>query len=231
MIKRTNWTNQENLGLIWILIALIISIIFPIWQNLNLPIFTLLSLILPLISLLRHKNTARIGLGKISLGHLLKWTAINLGALAVMYAVFEPWSGAYASLVEEATQPGSTDPTFAWLSILKGPAGWIGLFLFSGIVTIFAEELCFRGWLMRMLAPKTGAFWANVLQAALFTAPQLIIAFIMPQPVQSIVYGLVYAFLGIGMINGWVSQKAGAIWPNLIAASIMNVVLSLLILG
>jgi hypothetical protein len=46
-----------------------------------------------------------------------------------------------------------------------------------------------------------------------------------------IVYGLVYSFGAIGMINGWVSMKAGAIWPNLIAASVMNLILSILILG
>jgi len=46
-----------------------------------------------------------------------------------------------------------------------------------------------------------------------------------------LVYGLVYAFGAIGLINGWISMKAGAIWPNLIAAAVMNLILSIVILG
>ena len=52
----------------------------------------------------------------------------------------------------------------------------------------------------------------------------------MPTPVMGLVYGLVYAFAATGMINGWVASKAGAIWPNLVAATLMNLILSVLIL-
>jgi len=44
----------------------------------------------------------------------------------------------------------------------------------------------------------------------------------MPSLAMGLVYGLVYAFSAIGLINGWVSMKAGEIWPNLIAATVMN---------
>jgi len=105
------------------------------------------------------------------------------------------------------------------------------MFLFSGLISIFAEELCFRGWILNRLKPNIGSFWANVIQAAIFTLPQLVVAFMMPSLAMGLVYGLVYAFGAIGLINGWISMKTGAIWPNLIAASVMNLILSIVILG
>jgi membrane protease YdiL (CAAX protease family) len=188
-------------------------------------------LLFPLIKLIKHRDAAHIGMGQIPWRDFIKWTVINLAVLIVVYAVFEPWSGAYAYLLEEATAPGASDPTFAWLTRFDGLGGWAGMFLFSGLISIFAEELFFRGWLQNALCPKVGAVWANVIQAALFTLPQLIVAFLMPTPVMSLVYGLVYAFGAIGLINGWVATKAGAIWPNLVAATLMNLILSVLILG
>ena len=225
------WGSQETLALIWLFAAMILAALFPIWKGLSLPIFTFIFLIIPLIDLLRKKQAQRIGMGSISAGKILKWTAINLGALIIMYAIFEPWSGAYRYLLSEATSSGSTDPTFFWLRLFEGPAGWLGMFMFSGLITIFAEELCFRGWLLRTLEPKVGALWANAIQAAIFTLPQLVVVIIMPSLSMGLIYGLVYSFGAIGMINGWVSMKAGAIWPNLIAASVMNLILSILILG
>ena len=223
--------TQETAAVIWLITALILAAVFPIWQNLSLPIFTLVFLILPLVNLIKNKNAKRIGMGKTKLGKILKWTAINLGALILVYAIFEPWSGAYAYLLSEATSSGSTDPTFVWLRLFEGPGGWLGMFIFSGLITIFAEELCFRGWLLRTLEPKVGEFWANTIQAAIFTLPQLVVVFLMPSLTMGLVYGLVYSFGAIGMINGWISMKAGAIWPNLIAALLMNLILSILILG
>jgi len=105
------------------------------------------------------------------------------------------------------------------------------MFLFSGLISIFAKELCFRCWILNTLKPEVGYFWANIMQAAIFTLPQLLVAFMMPSLAMSLVYGLVYAFGTIGLINGWISMKAGAIWPNLIAAAVMNLILSIVILG
>jgi len=231
MENKNSWGSQETFAAIWLIAALIIAILIPFWKDLSLPIFTILFLALPLIHLIRRKNAQQIGMGNIELGKILKWAAINLGALIVIYLIFEPWSGAYAFLLEQATTINSTDPTFAWLRLFEGPAGWAGMFLFSGLISIFAEELCFRGWILNRLKPNIGSFWANVIQAAIFTLPQLVVAFMMPSLAMGLVYGLVYAFGAIGLINGWISMKTGAIWPNLIAASVMNLILSIVILG
>jgi len=210
---------------------MIFALTFSFWFDLSIPIFTVLFLLVPLVSLLVRNDAAHIGMGQIQWRDFIKWTGINLATLIVAYAIFEPWSGAYAFLLEAATAPGATDPTFAWLTRFDGLAGWVGMFLFSGLISILAEELFFRGWLQNVLHPKVGALWANVIQAALFTLPQLIVAFLMPTPIMGLVYGLVYAFAAIGLINGWVATQAGAIWPNVVAATLMNLILSMLILG
>lgn len=230
MKNKKIWTKQETVALLWLLGATLIVITFSLWQNLNIPVFTLLFLSLPLANLLIQKDAKRIGMGWIGFGKVIKWAGINLGILILIYAIFEPWSGAYAFILKEATGAGSTDPTFAWLTLFEGICGWLGMFLFSGLFSIFAEEVCFRGWLLRTFTPKVGPLWSNLIQAALFTLPQLIVVFLMPSPIMGVVYGLVYAFIAIGMINGWVSRRAGAIWPNLIAAAVMNLILSVLIL-
>ena len=231
MDKNKTWTLQETLALIWFLAATAIAFFFALWQNLSLPIFTVLFLAVPLVNLIINQDAQQIGMGKIKFKILLKWTGINLGALILVYAIFEPWSGAYAFLLEEATAPTSSDPTFALLRLVDGLGGWAAMFLFTALISIFAEELFFRGWLQNLLRPKVGNLWANVIQAAIFTLPQLIVALIMPSPIMGLVYGLIYAFGAIGLINGWVVSRAGAIWPNLLAASLMNLILSVVILG
>ena len=231
MTKNKNWQRQEILAMVWLVGGLALAVAFSLLLNASIPLFTLIFLLFPLIKLIKHRDAAHIGMGQIPWRDFIKWTVINLAALIVVYAIFEPWSGAYAYLLEEATAPGASDPTFAWLTRFDGLAGWAGMFLFSGLISIFAEELFFRGWLQNALRPKMGTLWANVIQAALFTLPQLIVAFLMPTPVMGLVYGLVYAFGAIGLINGWVATKAGTIWPNLVAATLMNLTLSVLILG
>lgn len=214
MENKKIWTKQETLALIWLLAAIFIAIAFSLWQDLNIPVFTLLFLILPLSNLLIQKDAKRIGMGWISFGNVVKWAGINLAALILIYAIFEPWSGAYAFILEQATSQGSSDPTFAWLTLFTGWTGWVGMFFFTGLISIFAEEVCFRGWLLRTFLPKVGPLWSNVIQAALFTLPQLIVVLLMPSPIMGTIYGFVYGFIAIEMINGWVSQKAGAIWPG-----------------
>lgn len=230
MTENKNCQKQEFLALMWLVGAMVLAVAVSLWLNVSIPLFTLIFLVYPLINLVKRRDAAQIGMGQIAWQDFLKWTGINLAALMLVYAIFEPWSGAYAYLLEEATAPGATDPTFAWLTRFDGLAGWAGMFLFSGLISIFAEELFFRGWLQTALRPQMGTLWANVIQAALFTLPQLIVAILMPTPVMGLVYGLVYAFGAIGLINGWVASKAGAIWPNLVAATLMNLILSVLIL-
>ncbi|OGN89700.1 MAG: hypothetical protein A2Y88_01840 [Chloroflexi bacterium RBG_13_48_10] len=65
---------------------------------------------------------------------------------------------------------------------------------------------------------------AIVIQAALFTIPQLLAAFLLA-PLQGLVYAIMYSFLGIGIIGGWAASRTQSIWPSLASATIWNIIL------
>jgi membrane protease YdiL (CAAX protease family) len=101
--------------------------------------------------------------------------------------------------------------------------------LYSGLVTLFGEELFFRGWLLQLFQKRLGAAWAVVLQALLFVIPNLLVALALPS-LQGLLYVLVYTWLAIGMLGGWAASRTRSIWPSLISATLCNLVLVALIL-
>jgi membrane protease YdiL (CAAX protease family) len=100
--------------------------------------------------------------------------------------------------------------------------------LYSGLVTLFAEELFFRGWLLQLFRKRFGRTWAVILQALLFVLPNLFAALALP-PLQGWVYALIYTWLGIGVLGGWAAARTGSIWPSLISATLCNLILVALI--
>lgn len=91
--------------------------------------------------------------------------------------LFEPWSHTYQVLVKTALSSAQPDTTFAWLLRLPKLPALTGMLLYSGLVTLFAEELFFRGWLLQLLRRRLGDVWAVVLQALLFTLPNLLASY------------------------------------------------------
>lgn len=102
--------------------------------------------------------------------------------------------------------------------------GWLGLALFSGFVTLYSEELFFRGWLLQRLNRRTQASVAVVGQAVVFTIFQSIPVFFF-EPLQAVLYLLVYAF-GLGIIVGAAAQRTQSIWPGLAVVTVANLVLT-----
>lgn len=221
------WGVRETIFAIWIGLGL--ASLLPVAAHLDasLPIFTVLWLVVPLITVLLSRDAARVGFRAVSVRELEVMAAANLGLLLLVMAIFEPWSDAYGTLVREAL---AGDATFAWLGRYASPSGWILMFLFSATVTIFAEELFFRGWLLQWLRRRMGRWPAVLVQAGLFAVPQAIPALFLT-PVQAIVWTGAYAFLGVGVINGWTAARTGSIWPGVIAAPLMNLIVTLLVLS
>ena len=65
---------------------------------------------------------------------------------------------------------------------------------------------------------------AIVIQAALFTIPQLLAALLL-SPYQGVIYAVVYSWLAIGVIGGWAAARTQSIWPSLASATIWNAVM------
>lgn len=217
-----------TLAAAWIGAALVAAAL-AVWRLEGaVPVFTFVLLLVPLVSLVRHGDTARVGLRRVGAGLLARTTAVAALAIAVLTAAVEPWSHAYEALVEEALATDPVDPTFGWLARYDGFGSWAGFVLFTGLVTIFAEELFFRGWLLQLLLRHTGPAPAIVGQAVLFSLLQAIPAFLLSS-VEAAVYVGVYAFAAIGLVGGTAAWRTASIWPSLIAATTFNAVLTYLV--
>jgi membrane protease YdiL (CAAX protease family) len=212
----------------WALLDL--AILLPVTNLLQgaFPIFTVAWIVVPLAAVLLSKNPSRIGFRAVSWREVDLVTAITLGGLLLLMLAFEPWSHTYQGLLGLALAGQPPDTTFAWLLRYSKTPALGGMFLYSGLVTLFGEELFFRGWLLQVFKRRWGAGRAIFLQAALFILPNLPIAFVLP-PLQGILYGLVYTFLGIGVIGGWAASRTDSIWPSLISAAVCNLILVALI--
>mgnify|MGYP006288833389 CR=1 FL=1 len=213
--------------LIWIILALLILTTVVFINNTSIPIFTYIWLIVPLI-VLTNNDVNIIGAIKVSKNKLIKYTVIHFILLSIMYLVFEPWSKAYKLLIELAVTSAPSDPTFIWLTKGSDISSFIIMLLMTLFITIFGEELFFRGYLYQKFNEKYGYIKANIFQAFLFALPNLIVTFMMPL-LSGIVFVFVYAFLGVGCIGGYTSYKTDSIWPSLISASLMNLILVIIL--
>jgi membrane protease YdiL (CAAX protease family) len=220
--------RTEIIFVIWSVLALAILLPVTLLLKSSFPIFTVLWILVPLIVVLIKKEASRVGFRLISWRELVQATAINLGGLLLVMLAFEPWSHTYQKLLEATLSSQAPDATFAWLLRFQRIPALGGMFLFSGMVTLFGEELFFRGWLLQNLIKRWGITWAIIIQALLFVIPNLLAALVLP-PLQGVLYVLVYTWLAIGLIGGWAASRTGSIWPSLVSATVCNLVLVVLI--
>ena len=84
--------------------------LYPVATHLEtgFPFFTVIWLVVPLIAVLRWRNAALVGFRTVPRRLFWVTTAINLGLLLLVIALFEPWSHAYGTLVREATKGDTT---------------------------------------------------------------------------------------------------------------------------
>ncbi len=223
--KSRSWGAAETACLLWVGLALIALLPVTLFLQGSFPILTVAWLVVPLLVVIFSRDAARAGFRAIPWRSFLLTAGINLGLLALISLAVEPWSHAYGDLVRAALAGEPPDTTFAWLVRFTGLPAWGGLLLYSGLVTIFAEELFFRGWLLQAFLRRLRPVWAIGLQALLFTLPQLLAALLLA-PVQGAVYALAYSFLAVGVVGGWAAWRTRSIWPSLAAAAIWNVLLT-----
>ncbi len=209
---------------VWSVLAL--ALLLPVTWLLkaSFPIFTLVWIVVPLVVAWRTKDASQVGFHRIAWRELIQVTAVNLGILLAIMFLFEPWSHTYRDLLQLALSSDNPDSTFAWMLRFPRLPGLAAMTFYSGLVTLFGEELFFRGWLLQALRRKMSTAWAVVLQAALFVLPNLLVAFTLPA-LQGSIYAVVYTFLAIGLVGGWAAARTGSIWSSLISAILCNLVL------
>lgn len=218
----------EIVFLVWSVIALASLLPVSVLLHATFPIFTVVWIIVPLIVVARSKDASRVGFRSIPRHEIIQVTALNLGGLLLVMLLFEPWSHTYQMLLQAVLANQQPDTTFAWLLRFPRMPAIGAMLLYSGLVTLFGEELFFRGWLLQLLQNRLGKTRAVIIQALLFTLPNLLVTFMFP-PLQGILYAVVYTFLAIGLIGGWAAARTNSIWPSLISATLSNLVYVILL--
>jgi membrane protease YdiL (CAAX protease family) len=216
--------RREILAGVWLAAATGLTFAVTAILKGSFPIFTFMMLVVMLAVLLRGRDAARIGMGRAGWGQLAKYTILSLAGSLALMAIFEPWSHTYGTLAAQAVSSERVDTTFGWLVRYPGPAGWAGFVVYAGSVTLFAEEVFFRGWLLTWLKRRVSEPWAVMWQATLFTLPQALAALLLP-PMQGVLYAVVYSWLAIGLIGGWAASRTGTIWPSLAMVILYNVMM------
>jgi membrane protease YdiL (CAAX protease family) len=224
------WGTAEIIAAIWIGLALAISILITVFLHGSIPIFTVIWLVVPLFFVIHTVDAHRVGIRGISWQKFISTAAINLILLLLVSVIVEPWSHTYQALVNSALSNRPPDTTFAWLINFTGFRAWGGLIIYSGLVTMFAEELFFRGWLLQSLQRRMNTKLAVIVQAALFTLPQVLVALLLA-PLQGAIYAVIYSWLAIGVIGGWAAARTKSIWPSLASATLWNAIIIALVLG
>jgi membrane protease YdiL (CAAX protease family) len=226
-VRGSRLASGATLGFLWITAALVAAALVAVWLDCALPIFTFIWLVVPLVALIRHGDARRVGIGRVGLRLLGRTTTVAALAVTALIVAVEPWSGTYGQLVEKALSADPLDTTFGWLVRFDGAGAWAGFILFSGLVTIFAEELFFRGWLLQLLGRHARPSRAIVIQAALFSLLQTLAA-LQLSPLQASLYVVVYAFAVVGVIGGYAAWRTASIWPSLAIATTLNALLTYL---
>lgn len=226
----SRWKYAETIFIIWGCLALVSLPLVTILLRGSFPIFTVLWITVPLVAVIRTKNARLVGIRLIPWSEFLRVSAINLTGVFVVMLLFEPWSHTYQKLLEAVLSNRTPDTTFAWLVRYPRLPALGGMLLFSGLVTLFGEELFFRGWLLQVLRKRMQLHWAVAIQAFLFVIPNLLASFFLP-PMQGVLYACAYTWLAIGMIGGWAASRTNSIWPSLFSATLANFVLVILLVG
>jgi membrane protease YdiL (CAAX protease family) len=223
------WGRAEIFLAGWCTLALLTLIPATVLLRGSTPIFTVVWLSVALFVLARTRDASHLGFRRISGKNYLFATAVNLALVALAMAIAEPRTHTYRYLLTEALSNPRPDTTFAWLARFPGVAGLLGMFLYASFVTIFAEELFFRGLLLHSLQNSLGRWPAILMQAALFTIPNGIVVLFLPV-IQGATYGLVYTFLAIGVAGGWSAARTQSIWPSLTTAALSNLILTIIVI-
>lgn len=218
----SKWNTSKIVFVAWCLLAL--ATLLPITKLLNgsFPLFTVVWILVPLIAGIRAEDVSQVGFRKIPWQQFIRVSAITIAGLFIVTLIIEPWSNTYQMLLEAALSGEPPDTTFAWLLRFNRIPALVAMFLYSGLVTMYGEELFFRGWLLQLLKKRLGTPTAIVVQAVLFTIPNLLATIVLP-PMQSILY-IVYSLLAVGIIGGWAASRTDSIWPSLFSVTVSNLI-------
>ncbi len=212
-------------ALVWLTVAAMLALLTWVRLDCAFPVFTLVALIIPAVALIRGAMPADLGLRPLSPRDFGRYAAANLLLLLGIMALLELLSGCCSDLLALAVDGSITDSAYAWLGVMGGSAGLIGMAVYGSGVVILAQEVFFRGWLLEKLLTHMSTGWAVALQMVFFVLTTLPVALALPWS-HGLFYLLAYQGFARGLVSGWVASRTHSIWPGFCAAVVANLVLT-----
>lgn len=206
----------------WLAAAAVAAVVVPIAIGAALPVLTFVWLAVAAVALRRRGTPSVLGLVRPPRGELVRVTAIASLAMTVLFGVAELLAHPYRELLDLVREESSPDSTFAW--VVEYGRGWglVGFAVYGVFVTIFAEEIVFRGVLMTRLRQR-GTVVAVGGTTVAFAAVQALPAALVP-PAAALAFLLVDAVLAVGVVGGLAAYRTRSIHPALVAITVANVV-------
>ncbi|WP_054942586.1 CPBP family glutamic-type intramembrane protease [Paenibacillus ihuae] len=222
----TKINNKRILYITWSVLALGATFSATYLLQGSYPILTFIWILVPFIYLCKSNNVHEIPIKEMPIKKFLKYMNMNLCVVLVVFAVFEPWSSTYKSFIHLVSKGQHPDTTFAWLNQYDLFSSLAGMYFYSGFVTMFGEELFFRGYLLHLLRAKIGNKRAIFVQSALFSLCCGAPMFMFMSFTQGVIF-TIYA-MTIGIAGGWTVLRTGSILPSLFTAATTNLILVVL---
>jgi membrane protease YdiL (CAAX protease family) len=205
----------------WLAGAALAAIVVPVAVGAAIPVLTLVLLLVASLVLRRGGSAAVLGLVRIPRTEMARVTIVATIAMTAFFGLAEFLGHPYRELLDLVRVEPTPDSTFAWVVDHPGPVGLAGFVLHGGLVTMFAEEVVFRGALLQRLRLRGAPVSVGVSTAA-FAAVQTLPALLLPVSA-GLSFLLLDAVVAVGMIGGLAAHRTGSILPPLVAVTVANV--------
>lgn len=214
--------SSQALAIGWLAAAAVAAVVVPLVIGAALPVLALVWLVIAALVLGRAGTPSAIGLVRVP-GCELAWVTVAATvAMSLLFGAAEVVTHPYRELLDLIGEESTPDSTFAW--VIEHGRGWglVGFAVYGALVTIFAEEIVFRGALMTRLRPR-GPWVAVGGTTVAFAAVQALPAALLSVGA-AVGFLVIDAVLAVGVVGGLAAYRTGSIYPALIAITVANVV-------
>jgi membrane protease YdiL (CAAX protease family) len=187
----------------------------------SVPVLTLVWLAIAAGVLWRTGTPSALGLVRVPRREFARVTVAATLAMTVLFGSAEALTDPYRELLELIRDESSPDSTFVW--VIEHGRGWglVGFAVYGGLVTIFAEEIVFRGALMTRLR-RRGPWVAVGGSTVAFAAVQALPAALLSRSA-AVGFLVIDAVLAVGVVGGLAAYRTRSVLPSLIAVTVANV--------
>lgn len=214
--------SSQVLATVWLAAAAVASVVVSLALGATLPVLTFVWLAIAALVLRRTGTPSALGLVRVPSREFARVTAAAAVAMTLLFGAAEVLLHPYRELLDLVREESAPDSTFAW--VIEDGWGWglVGFAVYGALVTIFAEEIVFRGALMARLRHR-GRWVAVGGTTVAFAAVQALPAAFLSLGA-AVGFLVIDAVVAVGIVGGLAAYRTRSIHPALIAITVANVV-------